>query len=644
MATTSIKPKSAATQQPARKSPATKTGARKAGPDKTVAKRLVAKNAGAETTSAKRPAAKKAGADRAGATKAVAPQAVADGTVTREVAAGRAGAKPGAAKRTAAAGAARQVRTPGKAAPRGTASLRAPAGTGAADRLDLYRNKRDFDVTPEPSGAVAPARDGHRFVVQRHRATRLHYDLRLEAAGVLLSWAVPKGPTLDPDVKRMAVHVEDHPLEYFDFEGVIPAGEYGGGDVIVWDWGTWTLADGDDPIAAVEAGDLHVDLHGEKLRGRFVLVRRGPPGPKEQWLLLHKHDDAAVPGWDPEEHPASVKTGRTNDEVKAAPAASWSSSALWVAPTPDELAALDAIRTSGDWQLGDVTLRLTNLDKVLFPADAEHPEHTKRDLVRHYASMAPVMLPYLVDRPINMHRYPDGIAKKGFWHKAAPTHAPDWLQRWRNVEADAGETELYLVLDSPAALAWAANFGAIELHPWTSTVRDAHRPTWAMIDIDPGESSTFDDVLVLARLHRTALEHLGVQAAPKVTGQRGVQIWVPVADGYTFDETRAWVEKLSAVIGRTVPDLISWEWEVAKRKGLIRLDYTQNAINKTLVAPFSVRPAAGAPVSVPISWDELDDPGLRPDRWDIRTIANRLRSVGDPLAPLIGLQQRLPQL
>src|SRR4051794_5871637 len=188
--------------------------------------------------------------------------------------------------------------------------FRRVASTKTARRLSAYQRKRDFAVTPEPRGSEEPAPNGHRFVVQRHRASRLHYDFRLEADGVLLSWAVPKGPTLDPAVKRLAMHVEDHPLEYFDFEGVIPEGGYGAGDVIVWDWGTWTPADGRDPIEAVEAGSLHFDVAGQKLSGRFALVRKGPAGDKAQWLLVHKHDNAARPGWDPEQHPRSVKSGR----------------------------------------------------------------------------------------------------------------------------------------------------------------------------------------------------------------------------------------------------------------------------------------------------------------------------------------------
>ncbi|PZS40710.1 MAG: ATP-dependent DNA ligase [Pseudonocardiales bacterium] len=510
------------------------------------------------------------------------------------------------------------------------------------ERLQAYRVKRDFSVTAEPAGTAAPAGQS-RFVVQRHRARRLHYDLRLEVAGVLASWAVPKGPTLDPKARQLAVHVEDHPIEYFDFEGIIPKGEYGGGDVIVWDWGTWQPAETGDPTRAIERGELHFDLHGEKLAGRFVLVRRNDARPgKEQWLLIHKNDDHARSGWDPEDHPLSVKTGRTNDEVAAEAAVA--SGPTWDPPTADELAELDALGSDGRWAVQGREIKLTNLDKVLFPGWDLQPPVTKRDLIRYHAMIAPFMLRYLAGRPVNSHRYPDGVNRPGFWHKEVPSHAPQWLSRWRNEDADPGETQCYAVIDSVPALVWLANFAAVELHPWTSQLPDVHQPTWALIDIDPGSASSFDDVLVLARLYRVALEHLGVDAMPKVTGQRGVQIWVPVRGGYTFADTRTWVEKVSRAIGRIVPELVSWEWHKDRRQGLARLDYTQNAINKTLVAPFSARPAAGAPVSVPISWDELQDPELRPDRWTIRTVIDRVRLTGDPLAPLIGRAQELPAL
>lgn len=316
----------------------------------------------------------------------------------------------------------------------------------------------------------------------------------------------------------------------------------------------------------------------------------------------------------------------------------------WQPPTEHELAALDRLGAQGRWTLAGRELKLTNLDKALFPGRDHEPAITKRDLVRYHATIAPLMLRYLHDRPVNTHRYPDGADRPGFWQKEVPEHAPEWLARWHNTEADPGETQCYPVLDTVPALVWMANFGSLELHPWTSKLPDVHQPTWALIDIDPGERTSFDQVLELARLYRTALEHLRVQGRPKVTGQHGVQIWVPVRAGYSFADTRGWVERVSRAVGKTLPDLISWEWQKDRRNGLARLDYTQNAINKTLVAPFSARPAAGAPVSVPIEWDELDDPDLRPDRWTVRTVLDRARDVGDPLAPLVGLDQELPPL
>jgi bifunctional non-homologous end joining protein LigD len=589
--------------------------------------------------------------------------------------------KKAAPRRAAAKAVTKKAAAPKKAAAKTAGTTR--AANRPAKRLAKYRSMRHFDRTAEPAGAdqqEAPP-TGPRFVVQRHRARRLHYDFRLEMDGVLASWAVPKGPTLDPKARHLAVHVEDHPMEYADFEGVIPRGEYGGGDVIVWDRGTWQLVDTDDPAKAVEAGNVHFDLFGEKLRGRFVLIlpnRRERSG-KEQWLILHKQDEFAVPGWDPEDHPESVKSGRTNDEVAADPDALWRSdlpaeqaevalpkvtgSAKKAgtakrkaakrarrrarpkpapAPTTDELAALDELKANGVWEFQGRPLQLTNLDKVLFPGRDGGPALTKRDLIRYHARVAPFMLAYLVERPVNLHRYPNGVTKPGFWHKAVPSHAPDWLQRWRYDDARPGETEWYFVLDSPPGVAWMANYGAIELHPWTSTIHDVHQPTWAMIDIDPGTKTTFDDVLLLARLYRTALDHLGVVGLPKVTGQRGIQVWVPIAPGSTFDDTRAWVEAISRAVGATVPDLVSWKWHKSDRSGLARLDYTQNAINRTLVAPYSARPAPGAPVSVPLRWDELDDPELRPDRWTITSVLDRLETVGDPFAELLDCEQELP--
>ena len=532
-----------------------------------------------------------------------------------------------------------------------------------SDRLTTYRNKRDFTRTREPAGAtvsVGSLPTGNRFVVQRHRARRLHYDFRLEMDGVLASWAVPKGPSLDPNVRRAAFHVEDHPLEYYDFEGVIPAGEYGGGDVIVWDVGTWDhyyQREDRDPVDAVARGELHVELDGQKLKGKFVLVRTSvDDAGKESWLLLHKKDEFATKGWDAEDHPRSVLSGRTNDEVKADPDRLWrsdlpaSEAAIPLRPpvfepvSRAELRALDRLGSSGRWEVFGRELKVTNLDKVLFPPRSREKPVTKRDLVRYAAQIGPTLVPYLTRRALNMHRYPNGVGSAGFWHKELPDHAPSWLIRWNNPDADPDETQTYLVVDEPAAVVWAANFGALEWHAWTSRVEDPQRPTYALFDIDPGETTTWSEVLALARLHRTAFEHLGVASFPKLTGRRGLQIWVPIATGPSFDETREWVERVSRTVGAVVPDAVSWKWQVRERGGLARLDYTQNAINKTLVAPYSPRATAGAPVSAPIAWDELEDPKLRPDRYTIRSILKRLDERGDLFTPVLTTPQRLPRL
>ena len=223
--------------------------------------------------------------------------------------------------------------------------------------LEEYKRKRRFSETPEPPPKLDKSK-GHRFVVQRHRATRLHYDFRLEMEGVLKSWAVPKGPSLDPADKRLAMQVEDHPVSYFDFEGIIPEGNYGAGTVMVWDVGTWEplspeARDGKyvpgtdaEASAMLKKGDLKFRLHGEKLNGDFALVHiksRRPGSKGNEWLLIKKHDDRVIQGFDAEQLDKSVLTKRTMAQIAGdAGSAEWQSSkkasrrggkASWLADT-----------------------------------------------------------------------------------------------------------------------------------------------------------------------------------------------------------------------------------------------------------------------------------------------------------------------
>jgi DNA ligase D len=356
-------------------------------------------------------------------------------------------------------------------------------------------------------------------------------------------------------------------------------------------------------------------------------------------------------------NPEDGHRGRTSEEVKADPRRVWrldlppaqasvpiDGTVATARPSDDELDALGSLGSGGNWEVFGRQLRLTNLDKVLFPAADGQPPVTKREFIRYAACMACVALPYLAGRALNMHRFPGGADTPGFWHKQPPGHAPDWISRWDNPGAEPGKTRTYLVVNEPATLVWAANFGALEWHAWTSCTDQPHLPTYALIDIDPGPATSWDDVLALARLHRIALQHLGVSGRPKLTGRRGIQIWIPIARGPSFDDTRSWTRQLSRAVGAAVPDLVSWEWNVRDRGGKARLDYTQNAGNKTLVAPYSPRAAAAAPVSTPIDWEELDNPSLRPGSFTIRDFPRRLAERGDPFRTVLTAHQVLPPI
>ena len=211
-------------------------------------------------------------------------------------------------------------------------SRKAPPTQDTGRQLSEYHRKRDFSRTAEPRGGTAPIKEQLVFVIQKHAATRLHYDFRLELDGVMKSWAVPKGPSMDPAVKRLAMEVEDHPIEYNTFEGTIPKGQYGGGTVMLWDRGIYTYGDTDlEPVAGLRRGyakgDLKFVLLGERLKGSFVLVRtkRGDRG-KNEWLLIKHRDEFAQPGSEiTEDFVTSVDTDRTMAQIAEDGSRVWNS-------------------------------------------------------------------------------------------------------------------------------------------------------------------------------------------------------------------------------------------------------------------------------------------------------------------------------
>ena len=216
----------------------------------------------------------------------------------------------------------------------------------AEAQLAEYRQKRDFSRTDEPAGGRVRTSQKLAFVIQKHAASHLHYDLRLELDGVMKSWAVPKGPSLDPSVKRLAMQVEDHPIEYNSFEGTIPKGEYGGGSVMLWDRGTYTYG-GTNPDAleglrgGYAKGDFKFVLNGKRLKGSWVLVRTrsGAPG-KPQWLLIKHKDEYAQPGSDvTAEHLTSVTTGRTMEEISGGKSRVWHSNRTEAKRGDEDIAA-----------------------------------------------------------------------------------------------------------------------------------------------------------------------------------------------------------------------------------------------------------------------------------------------------------------
>ncbi len=791
--------------------------------------------------------------------------------------------------------------------------------------LNDYIKKRKFNTTPEPKGEL-DTNNANRFVIQRHQARRLHYDLRLEIDGVLKSWAVPKGPSMNPSDKRLAIMTEDHPVKYLDFHGTIPKGNYGAGVMDIWDTGTFQILESDEGTNALkqlEKGDLKVEFFGNKIKGTFALVHTKRGEVQNQWLLIKKKDSFATDlDYDAEifapttkaPKPGKIKTLDPTEYVKpmlASPAKkifkdpNWIFELKWdgyrvMANINDgkvalysrngisynskfgaikrELDALphdcildgevvvmdkngntdfqklqkyDAEKTKGqlkyyvfdllnlnghdtvslpllerksllpeilegmenvlfcdhiegmgptlykraveagmegviakkadslytpgyrseswlkikhsnteeaiicgytdsetggsifgslilgmyregtltyvgncgtgfssaeqkqllkkmkalateknpfgkkislkgrtpnwvtpqlicevkfsEWtksglmrhpsykglrndkilaeiepqqpksvpektsknsashlEVDGISVPLSNLEKTYWPDSG----YTKYDLIDYYLQTADTILPYLIDRPQNLHRHPNGIDKPSFFQKDNES-LPDWVETIDIYSKSSKKKIAYLFCQNEATLLYMANLGCIELNPWNSTIKNLENPTYTVIDIDPSDKNTFEQVIEVALAAKEVLNLAKIEGYCKTSGSNGLHIYIPLGAKYGFDEACDFTKLLCYYIHEKLPKLTSMERAVKSRKGKIYLDYLQNRRGQTLAAPYCVRPKPGATVSAPLAWKEVKS-GLQLLDFTIKTMPARIQKIGDLFTPVLG--------
>ncbi len=516
-------------------------------------------------------------------------------------------------------------------------------------KLAAYRAKRDFTQTSEPEGRASRP-EGMSFVIQKHDATRLHYDFRLELDGFLKSWAVAKGPSLVKGEKRLAVHVEDHPLDYADFEGTIPAGQYGGGTVMVWDRGTWEPEG--DPHEGYAKGRLTFRLDGEKLHGTWHLVRmaKRPKERQESWLLIKADDAYARTEDEPDildEAPLSVKSGRTLDEIAPGRAAQRTSkrnttsrarstsSAKERASKAKQASSKAKADKASNIEVAGVPL--SNPGRVLW----EEQGLTKQELAEFYVGIAEWILPHVVNRPLTLIRCPSGARKKCFVQRHSWAGMSAFIHR-DMVRDEGGELEVLTVRDIQGVVALVQS-GALELHVWGATLDDLERPDRLIFDLDPGEGVEWARVVEGANAVRERLHAQGLESFVKTTGGKGLHVVVPLRPKASWQDALSFTRDFAEAMAAEEPDHYITTSVKQKREGRIFIDYLRNNREASAVAPYSARSRPGAPVATPVTWDELS-PNLEPGDFTVRSVRERLSSLRqDPWADIARIDQVLPR-
>ncbi|MCM4157754.1 DNA ligase D [Gramella sp. AN32] len=782
--------------------------------------------------------------------------------------------------------------------------------------LEDYIKKRDFSNTPEPDAEI-DASNQSRFVFQRHQATRLHYDLRLEIDGVLKSWAVPKGPSMNPKDKRLAVQTEDHPIKYLTFHGTIPKGNYGAGQMNIWDTGTFQSALEDKSLSEqYQEGNVKIKFSGEKVKGEFALVKTHRGEAQNHWLLIKKKDRFSTDlNYDAEDYvenelkisdPPKIKKLNPKSIIK--PMLATTSKEIFNDPNwiyelkwdgyrlianidngkvsihsrngisynakfpnlvkdleqipqdvildgevvvlnknglpdfqalqnydehtegslqyyvfdmlylnghsmldlpllqrksliPDVLEGLDlsmycdhiegmgtvfyqkaidagmegviakqadstyspgyrsekwlkiksqesaevlicgytdskgsvfgslilgmfendelkyvgncgtgfssktqkeilkklkplAIEKSpfdekvslkgrvpnwtkpevicevsfSEWTktgrmrhpvfkglredkfLEDVTtnqntpfketkglykpgnvlevngreVNITNVDKVYWPESGLK----KYDLIDYYLGISEYILPYLKDRPENLHRHPNGIKQQGFYQKDNEGLLAHWIKTVKIYSESSNRDIEYLVCQDEATLLYMANLGCIEINPWHSKIDNLENPDYAIIDLDPSANNTFEEIIEVAQITKAILDEAKIEGYCKTSGSSGMHVYLPLNAEYSYEEARNFTKLICYFIQEKAGKLVSMERAVKNRKGKIYLDYLQNRRGQTIAAPYCVRPRTGAPVSAALEWKEVKS-GLRISDFNMKNMPDRLQEKGD---------------
>ena len=296
--------------------------------------------------------------------------------------------------------------------------------------------------------------------------------------------------------------------------------------------------------------------------------------------------------------------------------------------------------TATTWRLDGRDVRVSSLDKLYWPDDGL----TKGDMLAYYRDLAPVLLPYFKDRPITTRVYARGIQAPSYYRRERPEKAPDWIRGAPYKTATDQHEIQVLLVDDTASLIWLANSGAIELHLWGARLPDLAEPDQVIFDLDPGDEATFGDVLQAALRLRDLLDRLGLRAYPKTTGGHGLHIFMPLAPGHSFPDVRDWVRTIAERLAEQHPKLLGVAHGATHRGTLVTVDYAQNSVGRNTAAPYTLRGLPRAPVSTPLTWDEVEAGTVRPLDFTLRTVPDRLEKLGDLFAPVLGRDQQLPPL